>query len=105
MDRKQVKDRRKVLLDVYRETCDGKPSDTIALLTEKIGAVEAQLAVSELVRSVGDWDGRVYPYVRRWADGVSGAASREDMEAAWIYQPPEIHPAHINQLGQTAMRK
>ena len=106
MDRKQVKERRKALLEAYKATNEGKPSDTVALLEEKIGKDEAKLAVAELVRSVGDWDGRVYDYVHRWANGVDGAASREDMEAAWVYQPSEIHPAHINQLGQVyALRK
>lgn len=104
MDRKQVKARRKALMDAYQKTWDKKPSDTLQLLIDEIGEDEARLAVAELVRSVGPWDGRIWDYVRTWADGVDGAASRDEMEAAYIYQPSEIHPVHINQLGEKYAR-
>ena len=104
MDRKQVMARQKALVDAYNVTRDGTPRDTLDLLAEKIGSDEMRLAVAETVRSVGDWDGRVYDYIREWADGVEGAASREEMEAAYIYQPSSIHPAHINQLGTECRR-
>ncbi len=99
MDRKQVKARRQALIEAYKETWETTPKDTLERLTEEIGATESRMAVSELVRSVGDWDERIWDYVRAWADGVDGAASREEMEAAYIFQPSEIHPSHINQLG------
>ena len=47
---------------------------------------------------------RRYPNRREWAATIETAATRDELEAKNIYQPAEIHPAHINQLAQ-AMSK
>lgn len=99
----EIMNRRNTLVKTFTETKDGTPDETVAALVAVLGYDAAVLAVAELVNSVGDWDGRIYDYVREWAEGVDGAASRADQDAARIYQPAEIHPVHINQLGQAMM--
>lgn len=100
---KAIKAHRKALIETFRATMDKTPAETISELVGLLGYAAAAETVAELVNSVGDWDGRVYDYVRTWAGGIETAATREEMEAHYIYQPSEIHPAHINQIGQ-AMR-
>lgn len=99
----EIMNRRNALVKTYTETKDGTPAETVAALVAVLGYDAAVLAVAELVNSVGDWDGRIYDYVRAWAEGVDGAASRAEQDAARIYQPAEIHPLHINQLGAAMM--
>lgn len=101
---KTIKNNRKALLDCFKITRDETPADTVKALVDRIGYTSAVATVAELINSVGEWDGRIYEYVREWAHGVETAATREEMEAHYIYQPSEIHPAHINQIGQ-AMRE
>lgn len=95
--------RKNVLRDVYLATWEGSPADTVAELVDRLGYDAARETVAELINMVGDWDGRVWDYVREWAQNVPNAASREELDSHGIYQPTDIHPAHINQIGQ-AMR-
>lgn len=62
------------------------------------------IRTAELANTVGDWDGRVSTRVRSWASGMDGAAKPEDLESIGVYQPPEIHPAHIDNLASYCMR-
>lgn len=101
---KAIKENRVALVDCFRTTYEGTPADTVKALVDRIGYNAAIATVAELVNSVGDWDGRIYDYVRAWAHSVETAATRDEMETYHIYQPSEIHPAHINQIGQ-AMRE
>lgn len=89
---------------IYCETSDRTPAETVAAIVERIGYDTAREAIAEIVNTVGEWDGRIYPSSREWAATIETAATRDELEAKSIYQPAEIHPAHINQLAQ-AMSK
>lgn len=99
--------RQKALVDAYTKSRlegDNTPEETFSILDGMIGHREAILAVAELVNTVGDWDGRVSPAARSWASKVDGAASQDELKAIGVYQPSEIHPAHIDNLASYCMR-
>lgn len=77
---------------------------TVAAIVERLGYDTAREAIAEIINTVGEWDGRIWPSSREWAATIENAATRDELEAKSIYQPAEIHPAHINQLAQ-AMSK
>ena len=79
-------------------------AETVAAIVKQIGYDTAREAIAEIVNTVGEWDGRIWPSSREWAATIETAATRDELEAKNIYQPAEIHPAHINQLAQ-AMSK
>lgn len=91
------------VVEVYRQTRDNTPAETAAIVN-RLGYSVAVEAVAELVNTVGEWDARIFPSVREWAESQPTAASRDELDAMSIYQPSEIHPAHINQLAE-AMSK
>lgn len=92
------------VVEVYRQTRDNTPAETAAAIVNRLGYSVAVEAVAELVNTVGEWDARIFPSVREWAESQPTAASRDELDAMSIYQPSEIHPAHINQLAE-AMSK
>lgn len=105
--REQIKTTRaniKTVTRIYRETSDQTPAETVAEIVAALGYDAAREAVAEIVNTVGEWDGRIWPSSREWAATIKTAATRDELEAKSIYQPAEIHPAHINQLAQ-AMSK
>lgn len=105
--REQIKTTRaniKTVTRIYRETSDQTPAETVAEIVTALGYDAAREAVAEIVNTVGEWDGRIWPSSREWAATIETAATRDELEAKSIYQPAEIHPAHINQLAQ-AMSK
>ena len=105
--REQIKTTRaniKTVVNIYCETSARTPAETVAAIVEQIGYDTAREAIAEIVNTVGEWDGRIWPSSREWAATIETAATRDELEAKSIYQPAEIHPAHINQLAQ-AMSK
>lgn len=105
--REQIKTTRaniKTVVNIYCETSDRTPAETVAAIVERLGYDTAREAIAEIVNTVGEWDGRIWPSSREWAATIETAATRDELEAKRIYQPSEIHPAHINQLAQ-AMSK
>lgn len=105
--REQIKTTRaniKTVVSIYRETCEQTPAETVTAIVDRLGYDTAREAIAEIVNSVGEWDGRIWPSSREWAATIETAATRDELEAKNIYQPAEIHPAHINQLAQ-AMSK
>ena len=105
--REQIKTTRaniKTVVDVYRETIEQTPAETVAAIVERLGYDTAREVIAEIVNTVGEWDGRISPSSREWAATIDNAATRDELEEKRIYQPAEIHPAHINQLAQ-AMSK
>jgi hypothetical protein len=91
------------VVDVYKATRDTDPKNTAAELVKRMGYAVATEAVAELVNSVGEWDGRIFPSVRTWAAEQPTAATHDELDNMSIYQPADIHTAHINQLAE-AMR-
>lgn len=105
--REQIKTTRaniKTVVNIYCETSDRTPAETVAAIVERLGYDTAREAIAEIINTVGEWDGRIWPSSREWAATIETAATRDELEAKNIYQPAEIHPAHINQLAQ-AMSK
>lgn len=105
--REQIKTTRaniKTVVNIYCETSNRTPAETVAAIVERLGYDTAREAIAEIVNTVGEWDGRIWPSSREWAATIETAATRDELEAKSIYQPAEIHPAHINQLVQ-AMSK
>lgn len=105
--REQIKTTRaniKTVVNIYSETSDRTPAETVAAIVERLGYDTARESIAEIVNTVGEWDGRVSRSSREWAATIENAATRDELEAKSIYQPAEIHPAHINQLAQ-AMSK
>lgn len=105
--REQIKTTRaniKTVARIYCETIKQTPAETVAEIVAALGYDAAREAVAEIVNTVGSWDGRIWPSSREWAATIETAATRDELEAKSIYQPAEIHPAHINQLAQ-AMSK
>lgn len=105
--REQIKTTRaniKTVVNIYRETIGQTTAETVAEIVAALGYDAAREAVAEIVNTVGEWDGRIWPSSREWAATVESAATAEELEEKRIYQPSEIHPAHINQLAQ-AMSK
>lgn len=91
------------VVEVFKATRNETPAATVAALIEKMGYAVAVEAVAELVNTVGAWDARIFPSVREWASEQPTAATPAELEAMNIFQPSDIHPAHINQIGE-AMR-
>lgn len=105
--REQIKTTRaniKTVVNIYCETSARTPAETIAAIVERLGYDTAREAIAEIINTVGEWDGRIWPSSRDWAATIETAATRDELESKSIYQPAEIHPAHINQLAQ-AMSK
>ena len=94
----------KTVVSIYCETRDRTPAETVAAIVDRLGYDTAREAIAEIINTVGEWDGRIWPSSREWAATIETAATRDELEAKRIYQPSEIHPAHINQLAQ-AMSK
>lgn len=101
---KATKAHLETVVEVFKATREETPAATVAEMVNRLGYETAREAVAELVNTVGAWDGRIYEYVREWAQSVETAATRDELEAHSIYQPGDIHPAHINQIGE-AMRE
>ncbi len=106
--KKEIKARQEALIKAYNKSViegDNTPKETISILEDMIGPQEALLAVAELVNTIGPWDGRVSAAERSWAAGIQGAAEPEELEDMRVYQPSEIHPAHISNLASYCMRR
>ena len=95
------------VVSVFKESYyknDERPAQTVERLVESLGYDTAVMTVAEIVNSVGEWDERVSRTNRAWAADIDTAATREELRGADIYQPSEIHPAHIDNLA-SAMRR
>lgn len=104
--REQIKGTRahlRTVIEVFRATRDETPAATVAELVNRLGYETAREAVAELVNTVEEWDYRIYEYVREWAQSVETAATPDELRSHDIYQPGDIHPVHINQIGGAMM--
>ena len=104
IDRKETANARANLINIFKNTRENGPEETVKALVAALGYDRAVVAVAELVNGVGDWDARVETRRRTWAAGIEGAASRDELASIGIYNPGEIHPAHIDQLGAYMMK-
>ena len=104
MTRTEIRKNFETIISIYKNTRDGKTTDTVAALVDALGYDNAVLTVAELVNTVGDWDLRISNKNREWAGNVAEAATRDELREMGIYTPSEIHQAHIDQLADV-MRK
>ncbi|MBR5291726.1 MAG: DUF3849 domain-containing protein [Clostridia bacterium] len=93
------------LVDIHAEirSTSNKPSDTAALLVDRLGKASAHEIVAIAVHLKGQFDGRISAANRRWADEIYPFADELDKQCL-IYYPSEIHPAHLDMIAD-AMRK
>ena len=80
--REQIKTTRaniKTVTRIYRETSDQTPAETVAEIVAAIGYDAAREAVAEIVNTVGEWDGRIWPSSREWAATIESAATAEEL--------------------------
>lgn len=89
-------------VELHNDNRQNGPAATVSALVSRLGYPAAVSTVAAIVNTVGDWDGRVSPACRSWAAEI--APCRDDLRAAGIYSPSEIHPAHIDQIARAAMR-
>ena len=83
---------------------DERPDQTAERIVDTLGYDTAVMTVAEIVNSVGEWDERVNRINRTWAANIDTAAGRDELRAADIYQPSEIHPCHIDSLASALRR-
>lgn len=100
---KMLKLHRETVVTAFDLTRDERPEDTVAMLVKLLGHKEAMIAIAECVNAVS-YDGRIYDDVAVWAAEIEGAASSKELDERHLYALSEIHPAHINQIGQAAIK-
>lgn len=98
---KTMREARDTLETLYRESVEGKPSDTIAAFVAAVGYDLAVVVVASLVNHSA-WDGRIYPSVKAWAASVPDAYDEEAADRLSLHT--SIHKAHLNQLGEAMSR-
>lgn len=77
------------------------PRDTVDMLVQTHGEDDAKRMVAMLVNAVSLHDGRIWDYVREWAQSVKSAPTHEEFQEIGIYGVDSyIHSAHVNQIGQ-----
>lgn len=100
---KMLKAHREAVVTAFDLTRDERPEDTVAMLVKLLGHKEAMIAIAECVNAVS-YDGRIYDDVSVWAAEIEGAASSKELDERHLYALSEIHPTHMNQIGQAAMK-
>lgn len=86
---------------IYRESIEGKPSETVKRFVEAVGYDKAVAVVASMV-NVKAWDGRISKRVKDWAKGLETSWDEEAARELWLHGD-EIHPAHLNQIGAAMM--
>lgn len=77
------------------------PRDTVDMLVKNHGEADAKRMVAMLVNAVSLHDGRIYEYVREWAQSVKSSPTHEELQEIDIYGVDScIHSSHVNQIGQ-----
>ena len=104
-ERKAHKFAIQTLVEIHLDTraSSNKPSDTAALLIDRIGSTDAAEAVALAIFCKGTWDGRISNRNREWAEDVLPLGD-DIAKDGGIYYPSEIHPAHLDMIAD-AVRK
>lgn len=100
----QIQDRRDAVINAYEATRYDRPEATVEKLVQEIGFNEAMVAIAECINSTS-YDGRIYDDVAVWAAEVEGVTSSKELDERHFYEMTSwIHPTHLNQIGQAAMK-
>ena len=89
------------VVEVYRQTRDNTPAETAAAIVNRLGYSVAVEAVAELVNTVGEWDARIFPSVREWAESQPTEDSTKEEENT-VKEFTEIKKAVMEDAEQTA---
>lgn len=81
---------------------DELPTESAAKLIDRLGVDSAVRVVASAVNRVGDWDARIFPSVREWAESRPEALNREAGDDRCISL--EMHPVHLNQLAEALIK-
>lgn len=92
----------KAIDSIYRETCTGKPADTIAACYKAIGEEMTKTIIATYVISSA-WDGRISFSSERWAKTVTGAWDEKAADRIGLYCT-RIHMAHLDQLAREIIK-
>lgn len=82
----------------YVRSTTNRPTDTVALLIDKIGVDDAKRIVALMISCKGDWDTRISRTNRMWADTVEPSAD-EIATACMLFYCDEIHPSHMDMIA------
>lgn len=100
----QIQGHRDAVINVYEATRYDRPEATVEKLVQEIGFNEAMVAIAECINSTS-YDGRIYDDVAVWAAEVEGATSSKELDERHFYGMTSwIHPTHMNQIGQAAIK-
>ena len=77
------------------------PVHTVKCFVAEVGEEIARFVIASLVNRSA-WDGRIYPSVSKWAEGVEGSLSEEAAIDAMI--STRMHMAHLNQVAESMMK-
>lgn len=98
--RRTIRDNLDTLTAIYSDARTDGPAATVARTVEKIGKAATAATVANLVNSTNRADGRVSAAAHVWAESIDTAATPADLDRMHVYS--SIHPAHINQLAESA---
>lgn len=101
LDVRKIRELRNGLIDIYRETRDATPPDTVDALIEQYGVDDAKYIVAVLVNAKGRFDGRISDRVFDWAESI--APDEDTLTRRGIYYDYAIHPTHMNQIAEEIM--
>ena len=104
-ERQHYKALRQELIDAHRYVRDrsNKPSDTCALLIDRVGKENAVEIIALMVAEKGARDGRISRSNRVWAEMIEPLAI-EIAHGCDLYYCDEIHPCHMDMIAD-AMRR
>lgn len=79
-----------------RQNC---AKDTTALMNDSVGKESAIEIVAVMILCKGEWDGRISPANRAWAEDVASYTRAELAQIPGLYYCDEIHPVHLDQIA------
>lgn len=96
---KEMESAKNRFVDIYKETCSGKVSDTVRTALDELGLDVFREVLAMWVQAKS-WDGRID---RRNAE-FFGAVEVDKRVADHIYGLDSIHPAHLDQIADEFRR-
>lgn len=93
----------KTLEDIYGDTIQGKPSDTVDRFIAAVGITLARAVVATLVIRHA-WDGRISKRVSDWAGTVFNAFE-ESVSNTHFFYTDRIHMTHLDQIANEFVKR
>lgn len=102
--RKNIREDMKTLVEVYDETREMTPEDTVKRLVERLNEEKAKDIIAIMVVAKGEWDQRISRASYAWAVERVCPHTREELMAAGIFYCDDIHPAHMGQIADVCRK-